>query len=125
MACAAKGLHTCQRPRLLLPDQLPPAMPSPPSPRGLLGAFIICMSSFFVARSTGSKPQKASVAAAAPAAGTSAEMPIKHAGPADVEAAAGEDEEGEDRPLLAAVRDGLGRRRTASDQNVRASLGGK
>lgn len=94
--------------------------------RSCVGALVICMASFFVARSTG-KSSKKGGGAAAPVAGGSGEprspgdLPGKQGAGMDVEAAAAAEGDEEDRPLLAAVREGLGRRRTTSDQDVRGS----
>ena len=93
---------------------------------------VICLSSFFVARSAGKKGgQKGSAAVATQGAHGGGGVPhtdrtalswdaaAKQSAAADVEAAAAAEGDEEDRPLLAAVREGLGRRRTTSDQDVR------
>lgn len=82
------------------------------------------MASFFVARSTGKRGQKGGGAAGVTGGSSESrapgDLPAKQGAGVDVEAAAAAEGDEEDRPLLAAVREGLGRRRTTSDQDVRS-----
>ncbi|PRW33720.1 Solute carrier family 35 member G1 [Chlorella sorokiniana] len=99
-----------------------------PNAVSCVGAVVICLSSFFVAQSTGQKSQKGSATAAtATAAGGSSESrggsPAKQGAAADVEAAAEADGDEEDRPLLAAEQDTKGEQQPQPPQQQQAPPG--